>query len=77
MCAQTFYMAINKASRMHLDGSARGSFLRLTTKAGIELLGRIAENEALHKHWEEYLEPNRQCPKVMQKEELLAEQILC
>ncbi|GJN25277.1 hypothetical protein PR202_gb13082 [Eleusine coracana subsp. coracana] len=49
MCAQTFYMAI-KASRMHLDGSSRGSFLRLTAKAGIELLGKIAENEALHKY---------------------------
>ncbi|GJN35063.1 hypothetical protein PR202_gb23795 [Eleusine coracana subsp. coracana] len=58
MCSQTFYMATNKASRMHLDGSARGSFLRLTTKAGIELLSKIAENEALHNHWEEYLEPN-------------------
>ncbi|GJN31961.1 hypothetical protein PR202_gb20425 [Eleusine coracana subsp. coracana] len=59
MCAQTFYMPKNKASRMHLDGSARGSFLRLTAKARIELLGKIAENEALHKHWKEYLEPNR------------------
>ncbi|GJN40135.1 hypothetical protein PR202_gb29309 [Eleusine coracana subsp. coracana] len=75
MCAQTFYMAINKASRMHLDGSARGSFLRLTAKAGIELLGKIAENEALHKYWEDYLEPNRQGPEVMQKEESPAEQI--
>ncbi|GJN13385.1 hypothetical protein PR202_gb00079 [Eleusine coracana subsp. coracana] len=65
MCAQTFYMAINKASRMHLDGSARGSFLRLTAKAGIELLGKIAENEALHKHWEEYIEACRQCLEVM------------
>ncbi|GJN35025.1 hypothetical protein PR202_gb23750 [Eleusine coracana subsp. coracana] len=44
MCAQTFYMAINKASRMHLDESARGSFLRLTAKEGIELLSQIAEN---------------------------------
>ncbi|GJN05357.1 hypothetical protein PR202_ga22978 [Eleusine coracana subsp. coracana] len=76
MCAQTFYMAINKESRMHLDGSTGGSFLRLTTKVGIELLGKIAENEALHKHWEEYLEPNGQCPEVMKKEESLAEQIL-
>ncbi|GJM99668.1 hypothetical protein PR202_ga16789 [Eleusine coracana subsp. coracana] len=76
MCAQTFYMAINKASRMHLDGSARGSFLRLTAKVGIELLDKIAENEAFHKHWEEYLEPNRQCPDVMKKEESPAEQIL-
>ncbi|KAK3120726.1 hypothetical protein QOZ80_9AG0692880 [Eleusine coracana subsp. coracana] len=76
MCAQTFYMAIDKASRMHLDGSAGGSFLRLTAKVGIELIGKIAENEALHKHWEEYLEPNRQCPGVMQKEESSAEQTL-
>ncbi|GJN12762.1 hypothetical protein PR202_ga31070 [Eleusine coracana subsp. coracana] len=76
MCAQTFYMAINKESRMHLDGSAGGSFLRLTTKVGIELLGKIAENEALHKHWEEYQEPNWQCPEAMKKEESPAEQIL-
>ncbi|GJN03401.1 hypothetical protein PR202_ga20842 [Eleusine coracana subsp. coracana] len=76
MCAQTFYMAINKESRMHLDGSAGGSFLRLTAKVGIELLGKIAENNALHKHWEEYLEPNRQCLEVMKKEESPAEQIL-
>ncbi|GJN11760.1 hypothetical protein PR202_ga29977 [Eleusine coracana subsp. coracana] len=76
MCAQAFYMAINKASRMHLDGSAGGSFLSLTAKVGMELLGKIAENEALHKHWEEYLEPNRQCPEVMKKEESPAEEIL-
>ncbi|GJN12775.1 hypothetical protein PR202_ga31085 [Eleusine coracana subsp. coracana] len=76
MCAQTFYMAIHKESRMHLDGSAGGSFLRLTTKVGIKLLGKIAENEALHKHWKEYLEPNRQCPEVMKKGESPAEQIL-
>ncbi|GJN37190.1 hypothetical protein PR202_gb26118 [Eleusine coracana subsp. coracana] len=76
MCAQTFYMARNKASRMHLDGSAGGSFLRLTAKAGIELLGKIAENEALHKHWEEYLEPNWQYPEVMQKEESPVKQIM-
>ncbi|GJN31851.1 hypothetical protein PR202_gb20302 [Eleusine coracana subsp. coracana] len=76
MCAQTFYMAINKASRVHLNGSAGGSFLRSTAKEGNELLSKIAENEALHKHWEEYLQPNRQCPEVVQKEESPAEQIL-
>ncbi|GJM99717.1 hypothetical protein PR202_ga16844 [Eleusine coracana subsp. coracana] len=76
MCAQTFYMAIDKESRMHLEGSAGGSFLRLTAKVEIELLSKIVENEALHKHWEEYLEPNRQCPEVMKKEESPAEQIL-
>lgn len=56
MCAHTFYMAINRASRMHLDGSTGGSFLELTAKAGMDLLAKIVENEAMHKHWEEFQE---------------------
>lgn len=44
---------------MHFVGSVGGSFLDLTDKAGMDLLIKIANTEAMRKHWDEFQEdPN-------------------
>ncbi|GJN07773.1 hypothetical protein PR202_ga25634 [Eleusine coracana subsp. coracana] len=56
LLVQTFYMSLKGLSIMHLDSSARGSFLDVTTKVGMDLLIKIASTKALHRHWDEFEE---------------------